>query len=127
MRILCATILTSEALVILFAMLVAKDLSDVDHGVLFAVGGGAAVLCLVLAGSLRHRWAYVVGSVLQVALIAAGFVVPVMFALGAIFSAIWVLAIYLGRRVERIQAAHAERAAQQGEGMVSSRDDTGRS
>ena len=127
MRILCASILVSEALVIGFALLVAKDLSDVDQRVVFVVGGTAALLCLVLAGSLRHRWAYVVGSVLQVLLIGAGLVVPVMFVLGAVFAAIWVLAIYLGRRVERIQIAHAARAAEQQEGMVSSRDDTGRS
>lgn len=126
MRMLCASILVCEALVIGFALLVAKDLSEVDQSVVLAVGGAAALLCLVLAGMLRHRWAYIAGSVLQVLLIAAGFVVPVMFALGLIFAAIWVLAIYLGRRVERIQAAHAARAAQRQEGMVTTRDDTGR-
>ena len=44
------------------------------------------------------------GSLLQVLLILAGLVVPVMFFLGAVFAALWVLAIYLGRRVARIQA-----------------------
>jgi hypothetical protein len=117
----------SEALVIGFAMLVAKDLSDVDPNVLFSVGGTAAVLCLLVAGSLRHRWGYVAGSLLQLMVIAAGFVVPVMFALGAIFAALWVLSIYLGRRVERIQAAQAARPDGQQEGMVTTRDDPGRS
>ena len=61
-------------------------------------------LCLVLTGLLRYGWAYVAGSVLQVLLILAGLVVPVMFFLGAVFAALWVLAIYLGRRVARLQA-----------------------
>ena len=41
---------------------------------------------------------------LQVLLVAAGFVVPVMFFLGAVFAGLWFLALYLGRRVERLQA-----------------------
>ena len=40
------------------------------------------------------------GSVLQVLVIAAGVVVPVMYALGAIFGGFWVLAIVMGRRDE---------------------------
>ncbi len=60
--------------------------------------------CLVLTGLLRYGWAYVAGSLLQVLLILAGLVVPVMFFLGAVFAALWVLAIYLGRRVARLEA-----------------------
>lgn len=118
---------------LLFAVLVAKDLSSVDDPVVFAVGGGTALLCLVLAGSLRHRWAYVAASLLQVFVIAAGFVVPVMFVLGVIFAALWALAIYLGRRVVNLQSARAstdaatEAATGPAEGRVSSRDDTDRS
>ena len=120
MRTLCASVLVSEALVIFFALLVAKDLSDVDEPVVFGVGGAAVAACLLLAGALRHRWAYVAGSALQVFVIAGGLVVPVMFVLGAIFAALWVLAIYLGRRVARLQEAHART------GRVDSRDDARR-
>ncbi|HEY5984977.1 MAG TPA: DUF4233 domain-containing protein [Streptosporangiaceae bacterium] len=38
------------------------------------------------------------GSVLQAAVIATGVVVPVMYALGAIFAGLWGTAIWLGRR-----------------------------
>jgi hypothetical protein len=102
---ICAAVLVFEGLVIFFATLVALDLSDVSDGALWAVGGGGAVLCLLLAGLLRWRWAFVAGSVLQVALVAAGFVVPVMFFLGLVFAGLWFLALHLGRKVERIQAA----------------------
>lgn len=125
MRVLCASVLASEAIVIFFALLVAKDLSGVDDTIVFTVGGAGAVTCLVLAGALRHRWAYVAGSVVQVLVIAAGLVVPVMFALGVIFAALWVLAIYLGRRVANLQEARAALVADQPADRVPNRDDDG--
>ena len=64
-----------------------------------------AVVCLLLAGMLRAEWAYVVSYVVQVAAIALGFVVPVMFGLGAIFAALWAGADLLGRKIERERAA----------------------
>jgi hypothetical protein len=103
-RTLAASVLVAEAFVLFFATLVAKDLSSVDESTLWVVGGAGAAACLLLTGLLRFRWAYVAVSLLQVLLILAGLVVPVMFFLGAVFAALWVLAIYLGRRVARLQA-----------------------
>ena len=37
---------------------------------------------------------------LQVAVIATGVVVPAMYALGVIFGALWLTAIWLGRRYQ---------------------------
>lgn len=103
MRGIAAAVLVFEGLVVLFATLVALDLTDVDHGTLWAVGGGLAVLCVLAAGLLRRPWGYAVGSLLQLAVLAAGFVVPTMFFLGAVFAGLWFLALYLGRKVERMQ------------------------
>jgi hypothetical protein len=103
-RTLTASVLVAEAFVLFFATLVAKDLSTVDDSTLWAVGGGGAAACLLLTALLRQTWAYVAGSLLQVLVILSGLVVPVMFFLGAVFAALWVLAIYLGRRVARLQA-----------------------
>jgi hypothetical protein len=94
-----------EGLVVFFATLVALDLSDIDNATLWWVGGAASVACLVLAGLLRQPWALAAGSVLQVLIIGTGVVVPTMFFLGAVFAGLWALAIFLGRRVERLQAA----------------------
>ena len=105
MRGICAAVLVFEGLVVFFAVLVALDLSDVDHAVLWTVGGATPVACLVLAALLRHRWAYVLGSLLQVAVILGGLVVPTMYFLGAVFALLWFLAIFLGRRVERLDRA----------------------
>jgi hypothetical protein len=97
-----AAVLVFEGLVVLFATLVALDLSDVPDGTLWTAGSAFAVACLLLAGFLRRPWAVPVGSGLQVALVATGFVVPVMFFLGALFAGLWFFGIFLGRRVERM-------------------------
>jgi hypothetical protein len=99
-----AALLVFESLVIFFATLVALDLSDVDHALLWWVGGGGAVLALALAGLLRRPWAVAAASVLQVAVVASGVVVPAMFFLGLVFAGLWFFALYLGRKVEHAQA-----------------------
>jgi uncharacterized membrane-anchored protein len=104
---ICAAVLVFEGLVIFFATLVALDLTDVDHTVVWAVGTGGAVLCFVLAGLVRRPWGLTAGSVLQVAVVATGFVVPVMFFLGVLFGGLWFLVLHLGRKVERLDAARA--------------------
>jgi hypothetical protein len=100
-----AAVLVFEGLVVFFATLVALDLSDVPDATLWTVGSVFALACFLLAGFLRRPWALAVGGSLQVALVATGLVVPVMFVLGALFAALWFFAIYLGRRVERLQEA----------------------
>ncbi|MBX6723430.1 MAG: DUF4233 domain-containing protein, partial [Dactylosporangium sp.] len=63
-----------------------------------------ALLCFVLAGLLRHRWAWWAGGVLPVAAIGCGFVVHLsLIVLGVLFGLIWfyvlrVRATVLGRR-----------------------------
>ena len=104
MRVLASAVLAFEALVLLFACLVAVDLSEVDDATVWAIGGGGALACVLVAGLLRFRWAYVAGSALQVLLIGVGVVVPVMFFLGAVFAGLWFLALYLGGRVEGLRS-----------------------
>jgi hypothetical protein len=97
-------VLVCEALVIALAIPVAISVSHADAAVAGTAGGAAAVLALLLAGSLRFRWAYVAGSALQILVIATGFVVSAMFILGVIFGALWITAIWLGRSVESREA-----------------------
>ena len=109
MRGIAAVVLVFEGLVIFFATLVALDLSDIEPATLWTVGGAASLACVVAAGLLGRRGGYVVGSVLQVLVFGAGFVVgPVMFFLGLLFAGLWFFALYLGRRVETLKAARAE-------------------
>ncbi|MET0741335.1 MAG: DUF4233 domain-containing protein [Candidatus Nanopelagicales bacterium] len=104
MRTLCASVLAFEAVVLLLAVPVAVQLSDVEGAAAWwLVAPG--VLAIVAAGLLRSRVGLVLGSLVQVLAIGLGFVVPVMFFLGAVFACLWVLAIVLGRRAETMQAS----------------------
>jgi Sec-independent protein secretion pathway component TatC len=85
---LCAVILVLQAVV------------HTDATTAGLTGGILAVLGVIIAGLLRYRWAYVAGSVLQILVIATGFMVTTMFFLGIIFAALWGTAIWLGWRVE---------------------------
>jgi hypothetical protein len=102
MRRLCATVLVMEAIVIGLAIPVAITIGHASHAAGYA-GGGLAVVAVLLAGVIgrpRMPWALIAGSVLQVLVIAAGVLVPVMYALGVIFAGFWILAIWMGRRYQ---------------------------
>jgi hypothetical protein len=101
-RRLCTTVLIMETVVIWLAIPVALA---VDHarpqraGVAGVVLAVAAVVLAALARR-RLRWVIVGGSVLQALVIAAGVIVPVMYFLGAIFAAFWVIGVRLGHRLD---------------------------
>lgn len=102
---MCAAVLSLEAVVLGLTTPVMIMVSGVATPVALAVGLGLALACLVVAGMLRGEWAYRVGWALQVAALALGFVVTMMFALGAIFAVLWATADLLGRKIERERAA----------------------
>lgn len=101
---MCAAVLSLEAITLGLTTPVMITLSGVATGTAVAIGVGLAVVCLLLAGMLRSEWAYLAGYVVQVAAIGLGFVVPVMFALGLVFAALWATADGLGRKIERERA-----------------------
>jgi hypothetical protein len=109
MRVIAASILTFEALVVVLAIPVAITLGDVDPAV--AVTGGLAlvVLCLVVAGSLSRPWGYPAGWVVQGLILLSGLVVHAMFLIGGLFVLLWVVGLRVGRRGEEL---HAERWAE---------------
>ncbi|MER5354241.1 DUF4233 domain-containing protein [Kitasatospora sp. NPDC002551] len=110
MRTLCSSTLIGEAFVVLFAALVAMQLSDVSTGALWIVSGVAMALCLLLCGMITRPGAVAVGWALQLALIASGFVVPTMFGLGAVFAGLWWCSVHYGRKIDEIKAARAAAA-----------------
>ncbi|MQY06216.1 DUF4233 domain-containing protein [Actinomadura macrotermitis] len=103
-RALLATVLVCEAIVIALAIPVAVAVLKVDGGLAGLVCGGLAVVCVLMAGLLRFPWGVAAGSVLQVAVIATGFMVPTMFGLGILFGVLWAGSIWLGRKAEKAQA-----------------------
>ena len=79
---MCAAILSLEAIVLGLTTPVMINLANVPWQTAVSIGLGLCVACLVLAGLLRSEAAYGVGWVIQVAAVALGFVVPMMFVLG---------------------------------------------
>jgi hypothetical protein len=104
-RAMAATVLVFEAIVVVFASLVAKDLSGLST--LQAVGGGAvlALVLLVSSGLLGRPGGYWWGSVLQVAVVATGVFVPIMIGIGLLFTGLWIAAVVIGNRIERERPA----------------------
>jgi fatty acid desaturase len=102
---MCAAVLSLEAVTLGLTTPVMIAIADVATGPAVAVGIGLAVVCLLLAGLLRAEWAYLLGWGVQVAAVALGLVIPLMFFLGGIFALLWGAADLLGRKIERERAA----------------------
>jgi hypothetical protein len=100
---LCATVLIMEAIVIGLAIPVAIQITHLAPGAAGWTGGAAAIAAVLLAILARPLLPAVLvgGSLLQILVIVAGVIVPVMYFLGAIFAALWAIGIWLGIRIER--------------------------
>jgi Protein of unknown function (DUF4233) len=102
-RRLCATVLIFEVVVIWLAIPVAITIAHAKPAPTAVVGGVLALAALVIAalvGRPGQGWTLIGGTVLQVAVIATGVVVPAMYGLGVIFGGLWLTAIWLGRRYQ---------------------------
>lgn len=103
-RTFAALVLVSELLVVGFATLVAKDLTDVGPRTVLLAGASLMALCLVSAGLLRSPVGYALGWVVQVLLLASAVWVPTMAFLGLVFGVLWVTALVQGSRADAITA-----------------------
>lgn len=102
MKRLLVTVLSMEAVVVLLAIVPAKQLGHASAGTAAAVCGAIAVIAFVLCGYVgRGRAALWAGSVFQALVIASGVLLPPMYVLGGIFAALWFTGIWLGRKWER--------------------------
>ena len=102
LRRLLSSVLVFEAVFLILAIPVAIKIENLHHGVAFSVGGGLALVAVLLAGVIgRFRWAMVVGTVLQFAIIAAGVEITALYVLGVIFCALWFGGIYLADKLEQ--------------------------
>lgn len=60
---------------------------------------GLAVVLILAAGLLRRPFGIGLGSVLQLAFVATGFLIGTMFLVGAIFAAIWLRLLMLRHEI----------------------------
>lgn len=112
MRGMCAAMLMLEAVILALAVPVMISVEDVSTSWALVSGLGLALLCILTAGALRRPEAYLVGHAIQVGAIGLGFLVPIMFFIGAIFAALWFGAFFVGKRIEEDKARWAREAGQ---------------
>ncbi|CAL9564483.1 DUF4233 domain-containing protein [Streptomyces sp. enrichment culture] len=112
MRTLCASTLIGEFFIVGFAGLVAMKDPDLSMGTVWTVCGIAMFLCVALCGTITRPGGVALGWVLQVALVASGFVVPTMFFLGVVFAVLWWASVHFGRKVDEAKARFAAQADQ---------------
>jgi len=101
MRVLGSSVLVMEALTMGFALLIAMNSSD---SWVLALGGAVAIMLLLTPGLLRRRAGWILGSILQVPMVAFGSEVFAMYFLGGIFALLWIAAIVVGRAGEAARA-----------------------
>lgn len=101
---LLSIVLALEAVLVFFVALTVFGLRALPPAPAL-VGGAVLLVVLVLLGRLvRYGWGVWLGWVMQAVLIATGIFVPLMFAIGAGFAAIWIYCFVRGRQIDRSRA-----------------------
>lgn len=105
-----------EAFVVLFAGVALYGLrgSAYERGpyviesplALWLVVGMLFVVLLVMSRMVGTPAGYYAGTVVQVPVLAMGLLLPMMFVVGVVFVAMWVVALRLGGRIDRERAAY---------------------
>ncbi|WP_370566203.1 DUF4233 domain-containing protein [Cryobacterium sp. BB736] len=90
-----------EATLVFFVTMAVFGLREVSPGVAFGGGAVLFLLLIIAAAYARFPWAIWLGWAMQAVLIALGLVLPVMYAIGAGFAAIFIYCFLTGRRLDR--------------------------
>lgn len=69
-----------------------------------------AVLCIVVAGTMRRPWGVAIGWLVQITTLVAAFVVPLMFFVGVFFLALWITALVQGAKMDQLTADYVEKS-----------------
>ncbi|MFB7506078.1 DUF4233 domain-containing protein [Streptomyces broussonetiae] len=110
MRTLCSSTLIGEFFIIGFAGLVAMKDPSLSASTVWLVSGIAMLLCVLMCAVVTRPGGVVLGWVLQIALIASGVFVPLMYFLGVVFAALWWASVHFGRKVDEAKARFAAQA-----------------
>lgn len=93
-----------EGLTLSFGLLLAMSSVSSADAIWLWAGGALALLLILTAGLLKRKSGWIIGSILQVGVVAYGFVVTAMFAMGALYTGLWIAAIVVGRKGEAARA-----------------------
>lgn len=98
-----STVLTLEAFVVLFGTLVVFGLHRDTISPVLLLGGGV-LLAAALVGTcalLSKPAGPLIGWILQLVIIASGFLEPMMFLVGVLFALTWWYGLRAGQRLDR--------------------------
>jgi hypothetical protein len=118
-RVLCSSVLFFEALVVALAVPTALALTVGHRGLILWGGLALVAACLLAAALLRTTAGYVLGSALQLVVLASGLVLPAMSLLAILFGGLWVMAIVLARKADRYAALRSTQTGGPGPGAPS--------
>ena len=111
MRVMLMSTLIFEVIAVGLGIPVMILVSGVPATRAAALTAAVAVLALASAALLRSPAGYVLGWLTQLGAIGLGLLTPAMFVIGALFAALWLLGIVLGRRLEHNRPDTAAGAA----------------
>jgi len=104
-----STVLLGEAFVIAFFGLMLYGMNQDDGGLWMLLGSLAlAVFAAALAGLVKKRIGIALGWILQLLLIASGFLEPFGFMVGIAFALAWWYAVVKGQQIDRENRARAK-------------------
>ena len=112
---LLAMALFGQAVILSFFALVARgnaiaDGRPADGQQLLWVGLGLAVLALVAAGLMRRPYGITLGWVVQALTWASAVLVTAMLGVALVFTALWVLLLVQGSKIDRVVAERESQA-----------------
>jgi hypothetical protein len=106
-----SVVLAFESVVVFLGGLAVFGLRATPAGIepwwAIVAGTVLAVLMMLTAGLLRHRWAIATGWVLQVILALGGLLEPALIVVALIFGGMWAYATIKGASLDRRNAAMA--------------------
>jgi hypothetical protein len=105
---LLSVVLVLEAVILIFAGLTLIGLSDYPLWMILGGTGWAVAMYLLVSQLQRWTWGIVLGGILQVVLIATGFLHGFIFVIGAVFAGLWVWCLVRARRIETLRRGAAE-------------------
>lgn len=102
-------VMVFQSVVVFFATLVAFGLQVYpEPAVIWGVGLGLSVLLMIFPAVLGKPGTYLLGWVLQGAVISIGIWVPLIYGLGAVFLVMWAWGMIAGGTIDKARAAKSK-------------------
>lgn len=109
-------VMVFQSVVVFFATLVGFGLQVYpDPAVIWGVGLGLSVILMVFPAVLGRPGTYKLGWLLQLAVIALGIWVPLMYVLGVVFLGLWAWGMIAGGTIDKARAAKQKLESVEGE------------